>query len=603
MNLKHFLFLIVVAITPVLVAQVDTLKLDDVILSDVRLTRYASNSAIKILNDSVLQQQNGNTTEFLRFNTPIYFKENGFGMVSSPSFRGTTASQTAVIWNGININSSLNGQTDFNTLSLNGFDTVAIKSGGGSSMYGTGAIGGSIHLKNTLKFDKHLKNTLQLGYGSFDHQRYNYQLKAGDTTWSANVNLHYQQSDNDYKYLETNERNSNGDYNNASLNLNFGLFVSENHLLKFYNQTFRSDRNLSATLVAPSRSKYKDDSSRNLLKWTYLNMRFTSEVSLAYLYERYQFFSNKNTSNFSFGKANTLLGRYNLDYKISNKSRINGLLEYNTVQGSGTNISAPSNNTFSTAAIYKHVFNNKLDIGLEVRKEFNSEFKTPTVFSVDSRFNISKVYALSLQISKDFRTPTFNDLYWQPGGNLDLTPEVSHQFDFGQTYTYKKLTVKANVFVIDIEDMIQWRPDNSGVWSPVNVANVQSKGLELGAELTHKSLKLNGNYSYTDSRDKEKDRQLVYVPFHKFSGTFAYNYKNITAYYQQLINGEVYTNSRVLDAYQVGNIGLSYSFNTPKLGAYKFGLSVRNIFNAYYENVALRPMPNRNFNFNLTFNF
>ena len=79
-------------------------------------------------------------------------------MVSSPSFRGTTAQQTAVVWNGININSQLLGQTDFNTVSTRGYNSIAVKAGGGSVVYGSGAIGGTIHLNNDLKFKKTFKN-------------------------------------------------------------------------------------------------------------------------------------------------------------------------------------------------------------------------------------------------------------------------------------------------------------------------------------------------------------------------------------------------------------------------------------------------------------
>ena len=88
---------------------------------------------------------------FLSF-TQKNFKENGLGMVSSPSFRGTTAQQTAVIWNGININSQLNGQTDFNTITTRDYTSITVRSGGGSSIYGSSAIGGSIHLNNELTF-------------------------------------------------------------------------------------------------------------------------------------------------------------------------------------------------------------------------------------------------------------------------------------------------------------------------------------------------------------------------------------------------------------------------------------------------------------------
>jgi outer membrane cobalamin receptor len=45
--------------------------------------------------------------------------------------------QTAVIWNGININSQLLGQTDFNTITTQDFNSIVVRAGGGSAIYGT----------------------------------------------------------------------------------------------------------------------------------------------------------------------------------------------------------------------------------------------------------------------------------------------------------------------------------------------------------------------------------------------------------------------------------------------------------------------------------
>jgi len=143
-------------------------QLDEVVLSDIKLKQFASGYKITKINDSTILRNSPTLTKLLSFNSNIYFKENGFGMLSSPSFRGTNASQTAVIWNGININSQLNGQTDFNLINVSNFDSVDIRSGGGSVQYGSGSIGGSIHLNNKLRFYSHFNNTLSVSYGSFN---------------------------------------------------------------------------------------------------------------------------------------------------------------------------------------------------------------------------------------------------------------------------------------------------------------------------------------------------------------------------------------------------------------------------------------------------
>ncbi len=88
--------------------------------------------------------------------------------VSSISLRGTNASQTGVYWNGIAINSSLNGQTDFNTLTATSFDEVEIRRGGASVLLGSGAIGGAINLSDKIIF-KHKKEAgILFGIGSYE---------------------------------------------------------------------------------------------------------------------------------------------------------------------------------------------------------------------------------------------------------------------------------------------------------------------------------------------------------------------------------------------------------------------------------------------------
>ncbi|MFT6838416.1 MAG: vitamin B12 transporter, partial [Sediminicola sp.] len=84
--------------------QDSVIVLDEVILSDAKLRHFSKGLKVQVLTDSTISRSGPSLTNLLQFNSNIYFKENGYGMVSSASFRGTNASQTAVIWNGININ-------------------------------------------------------------------------------------------------------------------------------------------------------------------------------------------------------------------------------------------------------------------------------------------------------------------------------------------------------------------------------------------------------------------------------------------------------------------------------------------------------------------
>jgi iron complex outermembrane receptor protein len=616
--MKYTVYLLVAisfGLSMTLIAQTDSIQvLDAVVLSDTKLQQYASGFKVTKLNDSVIAKNATALTGLLAFNSNIYFKENGFGMVSSPSFRGTNASQTAVIWNGININSQLNGQTDFNTINTSQFNDVTIRSGGGSVQYGSGSIGGTVHLNNKLAFYSHFDNDVRLSYGSFDTKNINYNSDFGTNKFSGNVGVSYVESENDYKFLGTDLKNTNGAFHNFNVNANFGLFISNRDVLKLYHQSFVSDRELSSALVAPSRSKYEDENFRTMLEWTRLSNTTTSKFKVAHLQELFRYFENKDRPEYSFGKVNTLILKHNFNIRLSEAIQVQSILEYNYIEGDGSRFANPNRRVFSATALLNHKLTEKLTYGVNVRKDVTSDFKNPFVFSLDARYDVSQYYTLQINGSKNFRIPTFNDLYWQPGGNLDLVPESSYQLDFGQVFNYKFFNLKLNAFYIITDDLIQWQPNITGLWSPTNIAEVENYGLE--SELTLKKtfgknhLQLNANYSYTVSEDTTTKKQLIYVPFHKGNMNLAYSFKSFSMFYQHLFNGNVFiTDDNLtgrlysLNAFDVANFGFNYKIVITKSNTLDLGFTVNNVYNEIYQNVASRPMPNRNFNIQVHYKF
>ncbi|MEM8764468.1 MAG: TonB-dependent receptor [Bacteroidota bacterium] len=583
-------------------------NLDEVIVSDTRIKRYADGYKVTELKDSTIQRNGVFITSLLRFNSNIYFKENGLGMVSSPAFRGTNASHTAVVWNGININSQLNGQVDFNTVNPLNYSSVAIRSGGGSVQFGTGAIGGTVHLNNDLKFEKHFEHQVVSGYGSFDTRSVNYSNSFGTGKWSSSFGLNYNSSDNDYVFLETDERNDNGEFEHVNFNFNAGYFLKDDQVLRLYHQSFIGDRNLSGTLVAPGRSRYEDDQHRTQLEWSKLGNKATHRIKAAHLYDAFKYFENKDSDFFSEGRVTTLLARYSLDVELSQAFRLNSFLEYNNFTSSGSNFGAPNRNDIAITALLKHKVTDKLRYNVSARQDFSSDFSSPVVFSVDGSYDFGKAYTLLLNASRNFRLPTFNDLYWQPGGNLDLRPEQSYQVDLGHQFTWNTFTARLNSYYITTEDMIRWLPNLTGIWSPINVDDVQIYGaeVELGFKRSFgkkQEIDFRANYAYTVSEDKATGEQLIYVPFHRGNASLAYSIGDFGTFYQHLYNGAVRIIGSELEGFQVANAGVTYAFKTSGKFQYRLGLTVNNVFNTYYENIALRPMPNRNIQTQLVLNF
>ncbi|MCC6370193.1 MAG: Plug domain-containing protein, partial [Bacteroidia bacterium] len=92
--------------------------------------------------------------DVLNFNSQVYIKSYGPGALASTALRGGNAAQTAVLWNGFNLQNAMLGQTDLSLLPSVLFENVEIEYGGSSSLWGSGAVGGSIRLNNTPLFSQ-----------------------------------------------------------------------------------------------------------------------------------------------------------------------------------------------------------------------------------------------------------------------------------------------------------------------------------------------------------------------------------------------------------------------------------------------------------------
>ncbi len=131
------------------------ISLKEVEITGVQSKQFTVGKKIQQL-DSLTKQNfiNSNLAEILAVNSPVFVKNYGPANLSTSSFRGGNASQTAVLWNGFNIQNNMLGQNDFSQLPNFIFDDIGIEYGGSAGAWGSGAMGGSIHLNNKPKFDK-----------------------------------------------------------------------------------------------------------------------------------------------------------------------------------------------------------------------------------------------------------------------------------------------------------------------------------------------------------------------------------------------------------------------------------------------------------------
>ena len=425
-----------------LCAQLDSIQyLNEIVLVDSKLEEFSEGYTLTKISDTLVSRNPVSLSDLLNFNSNIYIKENGYGMVASPSFRGTNASQTAVIWNGIPINSNLTGQTDFNTIATASLTNVIIRSGGGSSQYGSGAVGGSIHLNNTIEFTENSSNELTIYYGSYASVGAIFKRKMATEKKYLDMAFDFISSDNDYEYVGLNRKNNNGEFNKLNISMNGGLRLNNSSLI-WNSNYFSGSRNLSGTITTLNKDSYKDETFRNLLTWNSTSKKWNNTIKGAHIFERYQYYPNRENVLYFEGKSNTIIGDYQLEYNINEKIMVSSILNLTHIKAEGSNIGDESRNTLAAIFIWKQLVSDQLSYNINIRQEFLNDFENPLIVSVDTKYKINQWYSLKANASKNYRVPTFNDLYWNSGGNVDLKPEISYQGAISNEFYFKNFLSK-----------------------------------------------------------------------------------------------------------------------------------------------------------------
>lgn len=590
-------------------------NIDTIYIFDNQMNRVKLFHPVRTLTPKDVEKNSTNLSELLRFQSSIYIKENGRGAVSSPSFRGSTAQQTAFVWNGININSSFLGQGDVNNIPAFGYDQIEVKAGGGSVVYGSGAIGGSIHLNNILDFNRGFKASVFSEAGSFDTYNNFAQASFSNDEFSIKVSGSYLTSQNDYKVPEfvvgsTGFNNINGKYYNTSVNIGASYKIADHQTISWQNQIFDASQHYPIFETNGNKTKYNAQTLRSLIAWDVNTSKLSNSLKAAYTEDNFQYFADLNQPKASGAEGKNYIFKNDFNYFITPKLNINAIGEFQVNKGEGyqSGIGSISRNVGSLAGLIRYFMTKDLRFEAGIKKDFVEDISSPLLYSFSGKWNAVKWYHAGISFSRNFRFPSFNDLYWQPGGNLDLLSETSTNIDMNHEFSFGDFKITLSPYYMDIKNMISWLPTPYGYWAPVNTYKVESYGLESQATWNKTfgkhAFRVDAGYTYSKSVNKNTQMQLMYVPLHKAVGNIEYGYSFLKFYAQGLFNGLTYTStdekrSTAIDSYFILNTGISASV----LQKYTLGFKVNNLTDTVYQTVSLYPMPKRNYSVYATINF
>ena len=212
----------------------DSVLLEEIELFESKELKHSIGIRYEIFNKNFNTFSYSNSfDEILEKNTTIYVKS--YGALNTPSFRGTSASHTLVSWNGIPINSTASGQTDLRLLPSNGFNNLGISYGGNSTIFGSGSIGGTIHLNNIPIFTKSNNSNFTIEKGSFGLNTNSFSTQKSNNNYYYYLNYSSLKDSNNFEYVFNNQNieNIHSYSEGESLISNISFLLSKNSIIQF----------------------------------------------------------------------------------------------------------------------------------------------------------------------------------------------------------------------------------------------------------------------------------------------------------------------------------------------------------------------------------
>lgn len=590
-------------------------------VSSPRLLIFSSGNKIETLDSTVLNRYStGNLADILTNESQVFVKSYGLGSLATTSFRGAGAGHTALLWNGFNLQSPMLGLLDVSLIPANFSNDIKLQYGGVGALWGSGAVGGTIHLNNASQFDKGISASTTISFGSFSDKQQLASFEISKKRFVTSFKVFNHDAKNDFPFINTaqyakpEQKQSNAELKqNGVLQENyFQLNAHQKLNTRFWYQF--NDRNIPPSMTQNSNvANQKDESYRVTSEWQRTGEKLTLLARFAYFDEGLKF-KDSTIQEDSKSRTKVAISEVESRFSSSKFDLINIGINNTYSEASTTDyLKNPSQNRTGIFGSYKiHNAKNNWNAVISVRQEFIKNVKIPFTSSLGIEGRILKFFLLKGNVSKHYRLPTFNDLFWAGAGaigNSKLKPESgwAEEISLIHKYNYKKTDweLGATVFNRTIDNWIIWLPNQYNSWSPDNVLQVWSRGLEyklnFNYTLSKVKVQLSGMYNYVLSTNEKSStandaalgHQLIYVPIQNAQSNFSVSYKRTSVGYTQIYTGYRYItsdNTKYLKPYTIGNLHIDQliGWNSLNISMY---LQLNNIWQETYQVIAYRAMP------------
>ena len=585
----------------------DIPRLDEIVVTASRTTQLEKDvlGDVTVIDKKELERAGQSSlAEVLSRHHGIELANSGGPQTQTSVFlRGANQQHTLVLVDGIRINSSAQGGTNWNAIDPAAIDRIEIVRGAASSLYGSDAIGGVVNIitKRTGE-DRPLSAWANIGFGTYGTAKTSAGISGAQDGWDYHLTGSLADSSG---FNATNQQSfsfhpDKDGYHETAWSGSLGYRWAPGHHigLTAYNSLMNGDFDAGAFYDAPY----------TLTRQQAYGLTSTNDITANWQSVLRFGLSKETLENRSFDSRYSSLQR---SYSWQNNLRLSDSqlvsLIFERLEERPTHSSAHTVNRRDTNAaglMYRGDFGAQ-HVQANIRNDNITGYGNQVTGGLAYDLDLSDVWTVGVAGNTGFRAPSFADLYSPESfgfvGNPDLKPEKSRNIEASIRYEGDATRLGLVVYQNKIRDLINGFVCPAGAFncSPQNIDRATIRGLTLSAEQDYGNTTLRASADFMNPRDDNTDKLLPRRArqSYRFGAEHRFNAVRVGAEYQ--FTGKRYddvANTTRLGGFGLLNLTAGYDFSP------RVGVQVRwnNVLDKNYHSVYGYNMPGSNVFVNLS---
>lgn len=546
--------------------------------------------------DDIERSQANGLAQALTDITSVNISDYGtLGATKTIRMRGSSASQVLVLVDGRPVNNPRDGVAELSNIPLDDIEKVEVVHGPGSNLYGAGAMAGTVNIITKTPPIDGAETELYSSFGTFRTYTERFSHGARASKFGYILSGGYQSSEG---YRE------NSEFDARDMNAKLEYNPDTENALTFNSGFYRSNSGAPGSAV----SLDMDDRQENIKNYQDFNWSFKPDDSLVLSMKTYQNYDKLGFSENTAGSAFDTAGKKDIhttkvrgcDLQMNRQffENYQGIFGFNYV-GNFNDSTSSAKHRYTVRAGYMENMLELFDVlklNFGARIDDYSNFGTEVNPSFSALYPIGDNIKLRGSISRSFRPPTFNDLYWPDEGwargNPNVKPEKGLTKEIGiQTEINRYAAFSLAYYRSDYDNLINWA-EEAGVWQPKNVDSARIDGIELWNNIKiADNWSLDTGYTYLRAMDANLHKRLIYQPENKVD--LSLKYRGLNTLFCEA-KGQ-FTDRRFHDTQNTINVKRFFvaGFNVSKKikpGVTCFA-SIDNLLARKYQSIKDYPMP------------